>query len=388
MKKMKAAVWYGKDDLRIEGIPVPEIDNYECLLEVAYCGLCKTDIKKIKDVNLGTKGKLTPPRVFGHEIVGFISDIGKEIKDYREGDRVAIYHHVPCNNCYYCNRLEFTQCEIYRETDTISGIGEPSGGGFGELVKIPRLVIEKGMIKIPDNVNFEDAVFMEPTNCCLKGTDKANIQISDTVAVIGQGPIGLTLDQLASMNGATVIGIDLVDYRLKKGKNFGASYTINAGKEDSMETIKELTGGRGVDKSIVAVEESAAVSQAIKYTRSGGTIVFFSEFGGEGGLITEEEKKLGREIVDGIYGKELNVVGAYSSSYLRHKDAADLVFSGKINTKDQISHIETIDKLQEMVNLASERRPEPWSDVVYETVDKKSTDQPQEKRSFKILIKP
>ena len=384
---MEAAVWYGKGDVRVEEVPTPEINDFECLVAVKYCGLCKTDVKKIHGHTLSTKGNLDPPRVFGHEIVGELCQVGKHVNDWQEGDRVAIYHHVPCNNCYYCNNLQFSHCETYRTIDTSSSVGKPSGGGFAEFVKIPKLVVEKGMIKIPNNVNFETAVFMEPTNCCLKGIDKAEISIGDTVAVIGQGPIGLTLDQLATFSGAKVIGVDLVDYRLRKAmESFGASYTINATKEDSVKKIKEIANGRGVDKSIVAVEEPAAVIQALKYTRPGGTIVFFSEFGSKYSL-TEEEKSLGRKIVDEIYGKELKVIGSYSSSYLRHLDASDLVFTGRINTKDQISHITGLNKLKEMVEVASKRRANPWTDIV-ENVDTEYSDPPPEERSFKILIKP
>jgi L-iditol 2-dehydrogenase len=383
---MKAAVWYGKDDLRIEDVPLPKIDNYECLLAVKYCGLCKTDVKKIKDIILGTKGKLEPPRVFGHEIVGEIYKVGKKVKKWKEGDRVAIYHHVPCNNCYYCYNLQFTSCETYKSIDTSSGIGKPSGGGFGEFVKVPYLILEKGTIKIPDGVDFETAVFMEPTNCCLKGIDKANIKVGDTVAIIGQGPIGLTLDQLAILNGAKVIGVDLVDYRLRKAESFGVEHTINAAKVNSAEIIKEITNNIGVDKTIVAVEEPAAIKQAIKYTRPGGIIVFFSEFGGESGHVTE--KDLGREIVDGIYGKELTVVGSYSSSFLRHLDAANLVFSGKINTKDLISHIVSLEELPKMIDLVSRRRPTPWDMITNEMYISIDVEPPQEERTFKVLVKP
>ena len=387
MKTMKAAVWHGVDDIRMDDVQIPKIDDHECLLRVTFCGLCKTDVKKINGVTLGTKGELKPPRVFGHEIVGVLHKVGKHVRNWKEGDRVVVFHHVPCGRCYYCNRLEFTQCETYKTIDTSSGIGEPSGGGFGEFVKIPMLIVETGMIKIPDSSSFETAVFVEPTNCCLKGIDRANISLGDTVAILGQGPVGLTLDQLASLNGATVIGVDLVDYRLKKAKSlFEVSHAVNAARENAVDSIKDITCGRGVDKTIVAVEEPAAVSHAIKYTRPGGTIVFFSEFGGEGRSLKEGEKSLGGEIVDGIYGKELNVVGSYSSSYLRHSYAADIVFSGRINVKDQISHVLGIDKLQKAVDMASKRRSKHWTEVSGK-VTKNPIDPDPNERSFKIILK-
>lgn len=382
---MKAAVWYGKDDIRVEDVPLPKIDDYECLLEVKYCGLCKTDVKKIKDITLTTKGKIDPPRVFGHEIVGEIYKVGKKVKNWKEGDRVAIYHHVPCNNCYYCYNLQFTSCETYKTIDTSSSVGKPSGGGFGEFVRVPHLILEKGTIRIPDDVDYKRAVFMEPTNCCLKGIDKADVKIGDTIAIIGQGPIGLTLDQLALLNGAKVVGVDLVDYRLRKAKSLGVEHVVNAAKVNSVEVIKGITNNIGVDKTIVAVEESAAVRQAIKYTRPGGTVVFFSEFGGESGYAGEEG--LGREIIDGIYSKELTVIGSYSSSFLRHLDAANLVFLGKIKTEELISHIISLEELSKFVNIVSRRRPTLWDEIVNNTIVE-DTDPPENERTFKVLVKP
>ena len=371
--KMKAAVWYGKGDVRIEEVAKPKITSDEYLLRVTACGLCKTDVKKIEGTTLSTKGVLEPPRVFGHEIVGEIEEVGSNIKNVHEGERVAIYHHVPCLECYYCLHGNYAQCETYRKMDTTAGVGKPSGGGFAEYVKVPKLIAERGTIKIPDAVNDIEATLMEPTNCCLKGIRKAHIFMGDTVAVFGQGPIGLTLDQLAKLCGAMVIGVDLVGYRLTKAKQVGGvDYRVKVLGDAFEERIKEITEGRGVDISIVAVESPKAVEQAIDITRAGGTVVFFAEYGGEIGAST-----LGN-VVDLIYGKEITVKGSYSSSYIDHQLAADLVFKKRIKTKEMISHVFALDDIEEAVELAEKRRGFNWEGG-----------KPTEiKESFKIVIEP
>lgn len=370
---MKAAVYYGPNKIKVENLPIPEIGDDDCLLKVRACGLCKTDVKKIKGEMLSTKGILESPRVFGHEIVGEIGKLGKNLHlNLCEGDRVAIYHHVPCLRCYYCLHGDYAQCETYRSIDTTAGYGKPSGGGFAEYIKVPRLIAERGFVKIPDNVKDETAVFMEPTNCCLKGIRKANIEIGDHVAIFGQGPIGLTLDQLAKQRLANVIAIDLVDYRLEEAKRYNVDYLINAQNKSLGSEIKKITGNKGVDISIVAVESPKAIEQAVNITRGGGKIVFFAEYSGEMGEYCTEQ------IINLIYGKEINVCGSYSSSYIDHQLAADLVFRGKIKTEEMVSHIFNLNGLSEAVELADKRRHLSWD-------CKKQNEQP--KQSFKIIIK-
>jgi L-iditol 2-dehydrogenase len=368
---MKAAVYRGPKEIEIVDAQVPKIEAHEYLLKVTACGLCKTDVKKINGVTLGTKGLLKPPRVFGHEIVGEVAKIGAGIENFKIGDRVAVYHHVPCLECYYCLHGDYAQCETYRKVDTDAGIGEPSGGGFAEYVRVPRLVAERGTVKIPNYASDEVASLMEPTNCCLKGIRKAEIEIGDTVAVFGQGPVGLTLDQLAKMKNASVIAVDLVDYRLDKSRDFGADYTINSQIESPMDSTADLTSGRGVDVSIVAVESIKAVEQAIRITRRGGRVVFFAEHA------EKVSEQLPGHVVDLIYGKEITVRGSYSSSFPDHQLAADLIFEGKIEVENMISHRFNLEKLMDAVELADKRKLESWEGESGEEV----------KESLKIIIK-
>jgi len=373
---MKAAVYCRPKQIKVKDVPIPEIGPSDYLLKVSVCGLCKTDVKKIQGVTLSTKGILKPPLVFGHEIVGVIEKLGKHLRhlSLKEGDRVAIYHHVPCLECYYCLHGNYAQCKTYRAVDTTAGIGVPSGGGFAEYVKVPKLIAERGTIQIPNEVSNERASFIEPTNCCIKGINKADIQMGDSVAVFGQGPIGLTLDQLAKLRGAIVIAVDLVNYRLEEAsKKYNVDFTVGAQNEYFAEEMRSITSGRGPDISIVAVESPKAVEQAINITRDGGKVIFFAEYGGE-----VEASQL-RQMIDLVYGKEISIYGCYSSSYLDHQLAANLVFENKIRTEEMITHTFGLHGLLKAVELAEKRRHFSWE-------GEKLTDAPE--RSLKILIKP
>ena len=171
---MKAAVYRGRNDLRVEELPIPEPGRGEMLLKVDACGVCGTDVKKIE------KGLLPPPRVFGHEIAARVDRVGPGVTSYREGQRVVVHHHVPCLSCYYCERRAYTHCALYKKNGTSAGF-EPSGGGMSQYVRAMDWIVERGTIPIPDGVLAEEAVFVEPVNTCLKAVQKAKI---------GRGPHG------------------------------------------------------------------------------------------------------------------------------------------------------------------------------------------------------
>lgn len=362
-KTMNACVYHGKGKLNYEKVPIPEIGPREALLKVAICGLCKTDVKKIKN------DLLKPPRIYGHEIVGKIVKIGSEVRDLKIGDKVAVFHHVPCLACHYCLNENFSQCKFYKEVDTTAGF-TPSGGGFAEYVKLPEAVVKLGSIKIPPEISYEEAVFIEPTNCCVKGIKKADVQLGDYVMVLGQGPIGLTFVQLAKLCGATVISTDLVDYRLEAAKQYGADYIFNAQNKNMTEEIKKITDGRGVDAAIVAVESVKAMEQAIKTTRNGGKVIIFGE-SAEG-----EYLELDPNI---IYGREIDLIGSYSSSFREHKLSANLIFEKKIRTTDMITHRIKLKDLSKAIDLADKRRDHNWS-------GRKIKNKIQ--KSLKIIIEP
>jgi L-iditol 2-dehydrogenase len=225
---MKAAVYRGRNDLRVEEIPVPEAQAGEVLIKVEACGVCGTDIKKIE------KGILPGPRVFGHEIAGRVARVGSGVTSLREGQRVVVHHHVPCGACYYCERKAFTHCALYKKNGTTAGF-EPSGGGMAEYVRAMNWIVERGTIPIPDGVLAEEAVFVEPVNTCLKAVQKAGIGKGQTVLVVGQGPIGLLLLQLARWAGAEVLASDAMPDRLAMSRRLGAAAALDAASDVAAE---------------------------------------------------------------------------------------------------------------------------------------------------------
>src|SRR3954464_1946835 len=153
-RTMQAAVYRGKNDVRMETVPVPEIGKGELLVRVHTCGSCGTDLKKIHT------GSHSAPRVFGHEMSGTVVDTGTAVMNFAIGDRVMVFHHIPCGDCYYCQAKTFAQCETYKKVGAGAGTGEPSGGGFGEYIRVSDWIVRKGIVKIPAHVSFEQASFI------------------------------------------------------------------------------------------------------------------------------------------------------------------------------------------------------------------------------------
>src|SRR5246500_4903768 len=172
---MRAAVYRGVNDVRVETVPVPEIGPGEVLVKIHTCGICGTDLKKIHT------GSHSAPRIFGHEMSGTIVETGAGVTRYQVGERVVVHHHVPCGQCYYCRKQTPTQCPLYKKVGVTAGF-DPSGGGFAEYIRVMDWVASScGVVPIPDGVPFEQAAFVEPVNTVLKGVKMLNLEPDDTV---------------------------------------------------------------------------------------------------------------------------------------------------------------------------------------------------------------
>jgi len=209
-------VFRGVNQLSYEEVPVPEIAPDEVLVQVRVVGLCQSDIKKIR------YPLYEPPRIFGNETAGAIASIGSEVQGWQVGQRVVVMHHIPCMHCGYCLNDNFSMCDVYKNVTTTAGFA-PSGGGFADYVKVPGHIVRNGgLIPIPDDVTFEQASFVEPTNCCLKAVKKAQIAPGQTVLVTGAGPIGLMFIMLVKYFGGKAIATDLLPSRVEKALSVGA----------------------------------------------------------------------------------------------------------------------------------------------------------------------
>jgi L-iditol 2-dehydrogenase len=337
---MRAVVYHGVNDMRVETVPVPPIGPGELLVKVATCGICGTDLKKIH------YGSHSAPRIFGHEMAGTIVAVGQGVTSFAVGDRGMTFHHVPCNECYYCRKGTPAQCPLYKKTGVTAGF-EPSGGGFAEYIRVMDFVVaNRGVVRIPDGVPFEQAAFVEPVNTVLKGVKLLNLAADDTVLVIGQGPIGLMHAVLSSRIGARVLTSDLYLERHAIAAKFGLRHPIHAGSENVLDRVFAETDGRGADAVILAVGGTALVRTAMDAARPGGKVMLFAQT--QHGEVTIDPAAV---CVD-----EKTLLGSYSSSFPILDEVTGLVFGGYRNGFDLtqlISHRFPIEEAVAAIELAS-----------------------------------
>lgn len=337
---MRAVVYRGVNDMRVETVPVPRIGRGELLVKIATCGICGTDLKKIHT------GSHSAPRIFGHEMAGTIVAAGEGVTSYRVGERVMVFHHVPCNECYYCRKGTPAQCPLYKKVGVTAGF-EPSGGGFAEYIRVMDFVVHnRGVVRIPDGVPFEQAAFVEPLNTVMKGVKLLNLAADDTVLVIGQGPIGLMHAALASRIGAKVLTSDLYPERHAIAARFGLKNPIHAGRENVVERVLAETEGRGADAVILAVGGTALIRTAMDATRPGGKVLLFAQ-------TQHAEVTIDPAVV---CVDEKTLLGSYSSSFGILDEVTDLVFRGHRNGFDLtqlISHRFSIEDAVPAIEVAS-----------------------------------
>jgi L-iditol 2-dehydrogenase len=341
---MRAVVYRGINDMRVETVTVPTIGAGELLVKVATCGVCGTDLKKIH------MGSHSAPRIFGHEMAGTVVQVGEGVTQYAVGDRVMTFHHVPCGKCYYCRKQTPAQCPLYKKTGVTAGF-EPSGGGFAEYIRVFDFVVaNRGVVKIPDGVPFEQAAFIEPVNTVLKGVKLLNLAADDTVLVIGQGPIGLMHAALAKRTGARVLTSDLFPERHAIAARFGLTEPIYADKENVAERVLAATEGRGADAVILAVGGNALIKTAMDAARPGGKVMLFAQ------------TQHGEAAFDpaAVCVDEKTLLGSYSSSFPILDEVTSLVLGGYRNGFDLtqlISHRFQTERAVEAIDIASHPQP-------------------------------
>ncbi len=344
---MTAAVYRGVNDVRLETVSVPHIGPGEILVRVHTCGICGTDLKKI------ATGSHSAPRIFGHETTGVVAATGETVTEFNVGDRVMVFHHIPCGKCYYCRHKVFAQCPTYKKVGATAGY-EPSGGGFAEYVRVMEWIVRKGVIRIPDGVSFEQASFIEPINTCLKGIETLGLRDGETVLVIGQGPIGVMLAVLAGRSRVRVITSDLFPQRLTIAKRFGLKQNIDASTCDTIRTVKELTEGRGADAVILAVAGNGLIAPALEATRPGGRVLLFAQ------------TQHGEARIDpaAVCVEEKSLLGSYSASVDLQDESARLVFSGEMELERLISHRFRLNESVEALRLAAHPQPDSMKVVI------------------------
>ncbi|HKN33245.1 MAG TPA: zinc-dependent dehydrogenase [Terriglobales bacterium] len=333
---MLAAVYRGVDDVRMETVPVPAIGPGELLVRVHTSGICGTDLKKI------ATGSHSAPRIFGHETSGVVAAVGKGVRSFQLGDRVMVFHHIPCGACYYCRHKTFAQCPTYKKVGCTAGF-EPSGGGFAEYVRVMDWIAQRGTVRIPDGVSYEQACFVEPVNTCMKGIETLHLAKGETVLVIGQGPIGIILAVLARQAGTSVITSDLYQERLKISKTFGLGLTMDASRGDTVRSIRERTEGRGADATVLAVGGNNLIRTAMDATRPGGRVLLFAQ------------TVHGEATIDpaAVCVDEKTLLGSYSASVDLQEESVRFVLSQAMDLTRLISHRFPLAESVQALNLAA-----------------------------------
>jgi L-iditol 2-dehydrogenase len=311
---LKVAMYYKNDDVRLEEMPVPRIGSGELLVKVLASGICGSDVMEWYRIKKA-------PLVLGHEITGEIAETGEGVKRYKTGDRVFVSHHVPCNTCHYCLSGHHTVCETLHNTNY-----DP--GGFAEYIRVPRINVDRGVFILPDEVSFEEGVFIEPLACVCRAQRMANLQPGQSVLILGSGISGLLHLLLAKALGSgEVIMTDINEYRMKMARQFGADEVIDAREDIPARLLR--THKRLADLVIVCTGALSAFSQALRSVDRGGTVLFFAP--------TEPGIELSVPLNE-FWRNGIKLMPSYGNSPSDAIEAIELIRAGRVNVRKMITH--------------------------------------------------
>ena len=287
------------------------------MVRVLASGICGSDVMEWYRLHKA-------PLVLGHEIAGTIEEVGEGLSHFAQGQRLACAHHVPCGTCNYCKSGHETVCETLRRTNF-----DP--GGFCEFVRIPKINIDLGgVFPLPEAVSFDEATFVEPLACVLRGQRLARIAKGQTVAVFGSGIAGILHIHLAKVMGAgTIIATDILPFRLQAAARFGADSSISA-KEYTPERLRDVNQGRLADVVIISTGASQAVMQALASVERGGTVLFFAP--------TEKDTKVPFPLNELFWRTEITLTSSYGAAPFEYQQALDLIAGKKVDVRGMITH--------------------------------------------------
>ena len=329
-QQMTAAVLYGKEQLRIESVDVPELGHGDLLVRVRAALTCGTDVKVFRR---GYHARMIrPPALFGHELAGDIVAVGVGVQNFRIGQRVVAANSAPCGACYYCHRDQENLCE-----DLLF-----NNGAYAEFIRIPERIVAKNTLEIPAHISYQDAALIEPLACVMRGLEESNIKPGDTIAIIGLGPIGMMFVRLAKkVYNARVIAIGRRQSQLDRAARMGADeLVLNEEGSDVVTPVRNLTGGRGADVVIEAVGLPEVWQLALQLLRRGGTVNFF------GGCPTGSEVGVDTNL---LHYSELTLKASFHHSPALIRKALDSVSRGYITARDFVNRVEPLCNLLEVM---------------------------------------
>jgi len=313
---MRVAMYYSNNDVKLEEMPTPQIGPGELLMRVEASGICGSDVMEWYRIH-------KVPLVLGHEVSGVVVQVGEGASRFKVGDRIIAAHHVPCNTCHYCLSGNHTVCDTLRKTNFYPG-------GFAEYIKLPVINVDRGVFLLPDEVSFEEATFVEPVACVLRGQRKAELRPSRSVLVIGSGIAGLLHIHLASALGAgRVVATDVVEHRLDAARQFGADAALHA-EENVPAYLRKVNDGRLADLVIVCTGAEPAIAQALKSVERHGTVLFFAPTG--------PRVTVPLSINDIFWRNDVTLTTSYAGSPADHAMALELIRSGVLRVREMITH--------------------------------------------------
>jgi L-iditol 2-dehydrogenase len=328
---MLAAVYYNNKDVRTQEMPIPEITDDEILLKVMACGICGSDVTEWYRVPKA-------PKVLGHEATGIIAKTGKNVTQYSVGDRVFVSHHVPCNKCHYCLRGHHTACETLHTTNYYPG-------GFAQYLRVPKINVEQGVYKLPDDMSFEEGTFIEPLACVIRGQRLAALRKDDTLLIIGGGLAGILHMQLAKAKGVRkIIVAGMNQYRLRLTKKFGAHHTIDA-RLNIPQELKKLNEGRLADQVFLCKGSASAALTTLECVDKGGTILFFA--------VPDPTVKIPLPITE-FWRNEITLKTSYGAAPRDLEESLRVLAQKKLNVADMITHRFSIRQAAEGFRLMAE----------------------------------
>jgi L-iditol 2-dehydrogenase len=320
---MKAAIYYGPRDIRIESVPAPSAGPGEVVLRVRRCSVCGTD----KRIFTHGQKNVIPPTTTGHEIVGVVSEIGPGVDpSIALGQTVVVATVVGCGHCIYCQRRQFNLC------DSFTALGYDYAGGFAEYVKIPKAAVAQGnIIQVPAGMSVERAALVEPLSCCLNGQEYVNAQPGDRALVFGAGPIGLMHAAILKARGCQpVIVTDISDERLSFVEEFGLGKSVNTAGGNPIEKILAAAGGEKFDVILTANSVKSTQADALKLARKKARVCFFAG-------IPKDDPVLPID-TNNIHYNEISLFGCFASNLQHYHQALEMVSRDDIPWDRFISH--------------------------------------------------
>jgi len=316
--KMTAAVLYGKEDIKIEKVPIPRVGEGEVLVKVHVALTCGTDLKVYQR---GYHARMiVPPALFGHELAGTVEEVGEGVRGFKKGMRVVALNSAPCGMCFYCSKHQLNLCE-----DLLF-----NNGAYAEYIRIPGRIVRQNMIEIPDGISFKDAAMAEPLACVLRGIRETGVHPGDTVVVIGCGPIGLKFIRILSQRKVRVIAIGKRKSQMRAAERLGATAAFDVDKiENPVDLVRQLTdGARGADSVIEAVGRAVTWEWALQMVRKGGTVNLF------GGCPTGTEVKIDPAA---LHYSEITIKSTFHHTPQFMREAMDTIARGEIRSSDFIT---------------------------------------------------